>query len=178
MMRRTMASWISALARLNHTPGVGITEMKRILICSLMLAAGAAIAGFPVDPRLMEAIVPVAEFRDANPIDTINCIVCSVLSTNVPKVELWRAGDAPKHPAALHSSMVVTVDRSTVSLVSLTRTNITAYALIQTVAEAGNLTLVFTNGKINIGRKADSNTAYGTTLPRRPRFATLAEDEE
>ena len=131
--------------------------MKRTLICALFVAAGVATAGFPVDPRLTKAIVPVAEFQDANPIDTINYIVCSVLSINQPKIELGRVMDAPQPPPALHPSIVSTVDRTALLPISLTRTNISAYALIQAIADAGNLTLLFANGKIHINRKTDSN---------------------
>jgi hypothetical protein len=131
--------------------------MRRILTLALPLIALLATAGFPIDPRLTKAIIPIADLRDANPIDMINFVVSSVLATNPPNIELGRLVDRPQQLRPMHPSIRTTINRDTLRPITLTMTNISAYALIQAIAEAGHLNVIFTNGRIDIEEKRDSN---------------------
>jgi hypothetical protein len=131
--------------------------MKRILKYTLPIIALCATAGFPVDPRLTKTIIPVVDLHDANPLDTINYVVSSVLATNAPNIDLGRIVDTPQDPPSMHPSIVTTVDKSTLLPITLTMKNISARALIQAVATAGHLNVIFIKGRIHIETKDDSD---------------------
>ena len=123
----------------------------------MAILANSAIAAFPVDPKLIETIIPIAELRDANPIDTINWIVWSVLSTNTPDIHLGTISPTPQRPTSLHPNIVTKINRNHLVPISITRTNISAYTLIQEIASAGQLDVIFSRGLIYIEEKKDSN---------------------
>ena len=113
--------------------------------------------------RLKEVVIPVVNIRDANPLDMINLTVSSALATNKPHRALSRIIEYAQHPPPMHPALVTTVDKSALPLVTLTRTNCSAYALILAIAEAGNLNVVFLEDQIHVKNMNYANSGFMRT---------------
>ena len=136
--------------------------MIRIGIALLMLLAGVALAGPPVDRRLTTSVIPTVEFRDVNPIDAINGVVSLVLAANPPDISISPISNLATESRPLHSSIHYDFDKNELPHISIARTNITALALILEIAETANITIVCTTPRQMHLLKRDSNRVPAT----------------